>query len=325
MTYRIRLGFVFLAIFLLIIFLAPFLVTVTPLEGLANAESLAFENSHFFDYQNQPIHYLQEGENPELALVLLHGFGSNALSWEALLKPLSNYGTVAAFDRPAFGLSTRGLKDSWQSNPYTPESQVAITLAMTSELKAAKTVLVGNSAGGTIALQTALARPEQFAGLILISPAVYASGGPPSWMRPLLFLPQSTHVGPIIARQFAGEAGKGLLEAAWSDPNRISDQIRENYALSQKVANWDKSLWEMIRANEAQKFDPESLKALEIPVLIIAGEQDKIIPLADNEKLAQALTQAKLVRLPDCGHVPQEECPEATLATISTWLAEKAF
>ena len=67
-------------------------------------------------------------------------------------------------------------------------------------LKVSESVLVGNSAGGTIALLTALRHPERVKALILLDPAIYFGSEPPRWIKPLLNLPQFKRTGPYLLR-----------------------------------------------------------------------------------------------------------------------------
>lgn len=103
------------------------------------------------------------------------------------MPPLAKYGTVVAFDRPAFGHTERPLPGEWYGpSPYAMEAPVQLTVGMLDELGMQQAVLVGNSAGGTIAMLTALQFPERVQALILVSPAIRGGGGVPSWAGTLL-------------------------------------------------------------------------------------------------------------------------------------------
>ncbi|MDW8270309.1 MAG: alpha/beta hydrolase, partial [Anaerolineae bacterium] len=71
-------------------------------------------------------------------------------------------------------------------------------------------------------------------------------------------------------------------------------------------------------------FPITRLAELTLPVLVITGDDDRLVPTADSIRLAEELPQATLVVIPACGHVPQEECPEATLKAMRAFLAELA-
>lgn len=58
-----------------------------------------------------------------------------------------------------------------------------------------------------------------------------------------------------------------------------------------------------------------------MPILVIAGDDDRVVPTAQSIRLASDLCHAELVVAPRCGHVPQEECPTAFLAAVTAFVA----
>ncbi|CAM6023401.1 unnamed protein product [Sphagnum balticum] len=125
-----------------------------------------------------------------LPAILLHGFGASLFSWERVLKPLASVigSKTLAFDRPAFGLTSRPQRRglflalfTWVNanaspdlNPFSLEFSAAATLSFIDFLPADKAVLIGHSAGCIVALQAYLDAPERVAGLILLAPAIAA-------------------------------------------------------------------------------------------------------------------------------------------------------
>ena len=89
--------------------------------------------------------------------------------------------------------------------------------------------------------------------------------------------------------------------------------------LTTQTAGWDRALWEMTAASAPSGL-PDRLKELGLPVLVITGDDDRIVPTEQSIKLAKELPNAQLVVVPACGHVPQEECPQAVLGAIETFL-----
>jgi pimeloyl-ACP methyl ester carboxylesterase len=65
----------------------------------------------------------------------------------------------------------------------------------------------------------------------------------------------------------------------------------------------------------------ERYKSINIPVLLIWGDKDEIVPLEVGRKLAGNIPNSKLVIVPNCGHVPQEECPRQTIEAIESFLS----
>jgi pimeloyl-ACP methyl ester carboxylesterase len=328
MSRRLLLRVTAIAVLLLALLLlvGPFLVPVPPTAASAAPEELAGPNSRFVDVpfagDTLTVHYEEAGEG-EPTLMLLHGFASSTYSWREVLSALGESARTIAFDRPAFGLTERPLPETWQGdwqseNPYRPGAQGELTAGLLDQLGIDKAVLVGNSAGGSAAMLTALAYPERVEALILINPAVYNSGGRSPLLRWLANTPQMRHLGPLIARQVQGW-GLDFARSAWHDPSRLDDTIWAGYQLPLGVADWDRALWEYTAAGTPSDL-PARLAELDLPVLVIAGDDDRIVPTAESMRLAEELPNAQLVVIPACGHVPHEECPQAVLDAVHEFL-----
>ena len=312
-----RILLIILASLLLILLVGPFLIPVPPLENTVPAQTLADEDSKFIEVNGLNVHYKIYGQG-EPAFILLHGFGASLFSWREAAEPLSQFGTVIAYDRPAFGLTERPLE--WEGeSPYSQNSQVELVIGLMDALGVKRAILVGNSAGGTIAMLTALKYPERIERLILVDPAVYAGGGAPAWIRPLFLTPQMNRLGPLFARQIR-ERGVEFIRSAWHDPSQITPEILEGYQKPLRAENWDKALWELTVSSRESGL-AERLGEFNLPVLVVTGEDDRIVPTADSIRLAGELLNAKLVVIPQCGHVPQEECPEAFMQAVTEFLA----
>jgi len=305
----------FLILVLFMVLVLPLIVPLPPLTDIQPVEELTYSNSQFNEIDGIEIHYQQVGENSDTLIILLHGFGASTYSWQKVMDPLSEYGAVLAYDRPAFGLTERVVfSEDIEINPYKMDYQPEIVVNFIDEELTEKVILIGNSAGGTVAIQTALDYPDKISALILVSPAVFEGGGAPGWIKPLLNLPHFNRLGPILVRSIR-ERGLELLELAWHDPQKITEKDYENYQKPLSVDNWDMALWEFTKVNGGTDLQTR-LKELTIPVLIISGEDDKIIPVEQSKQLAAELSGSELVIIPSCGHVPQEECPNEFLEAV---------
>jgi pimeloyl-ACP methyl ester carboxylesterase len=309
-----------LLVIVLILAIGPFLIPVPPLEGTADPLDLADPDSQFIDINGLTVHYKRMGQG-EPAIILLHGFGASTFSWEQVMEPLAQHGTVIAFDRPAFGLTERPLPPFDGANPYSGDFQVDLLFGLMDELGLEQAILIGNSAGGTVISNAALAHPERVTGMVLVSAAVYTGGGSPSWVRPLLQTPQMNHLGPLLARSIAGERGDAFIRTAWHNPDLITEETYQGYRRPLQVRNWDRALWELTRASRPGALQ-ERLDELTMPVLVLTGDDDRIVATADSIRLASELPNADLVVLENCGHVPQEECPEAFMNAVESFLLE---
>ena len=308
----------FFIVILVILLVGPFLIPVPPLENTVTAESLADEDSQFIEVNGLNVHYKTYGTG-EPIFILLHGFGASLFSWHEVTAPLAEYGTVIAYDRPAFGLTERPLK--WEGeSPYSQDAQVELVIGLMDALGIEKATLVGNSAGGTVSMLTALKYPERIESLILVDPAVYAGGGAPAWIRPLLGTPQMRHVGPLISRQLQAQ-GVEFIKTAWHDPSKIPQSTLEGYQKPLQVENWDKALWELTLASRESGL-AERVSEFNLPILVITGDDDRIVPTEQSLRLAEELPNAELAVIPQCGHVPHEECPDDFMQAVKGFLGK---
>ncbi len=312
---------IILLILLVIVLVGPFLIPVPPLEGLVPPETLADPDSQFTDVDGITVHYKAAGEG-DPALLLLHGFAASTYSWREVMPALATSQRVVAFDRPAFGLTERPLPGQFPNgvNPYTADAQADLTVSLMDKLGIDQAVLVGNSAGGTIATYTALRHPERVRALVLVDAAIYSGGGSPAFVRPLLQTPQMRHIGPLIARAIQNW-GYQFGQSAWHDPSRFTDEIWQNYTKPLQAENWDRALWELTAASRPLGLD-QRLDELSVPVLVITGDDDRIVPTEQSVRLAAEIPGAQLVVIPNCGHVPQEECPAQFLDAVNSFLAQ---
>jgi len=266
----VRVVLIVIIVLLLILLIAPLLIPVPPLEGTVPPQQLADPDSHFIGINGLQVHYKIAGQG-EPILVLLHGFGASVFSWREVMGPLSQIGAVVAFDRPAFGLTERPLPGEWAGeSPYRAASQVELTIGLLDELGLERAILVGNSAGGTIALLTALTYPQRVQALVLVDPAVYAHGG---WMGLVRFVantPQMQRIGPLVARRIRGW-GIEFARSAWHDPSKITAEVWEGYLKPLQAENWDRGLWEMVRASGSDNL-AERLAEIRMPCLVVTGD-----------------------------------------------------
>jgi pimeloyl-ACP methyl ester carboxylesterase len=308
---------IFLIALLLIVLIGPFLIPVPPLTNTVPAQQLADADSRFINVNGVNVHYKIYGQG-EPTFILLHGFGASIFSWREVAGPLSKLGTVIAYDRPAFGLTDRPLK--WEGeNPYSLQSQINLAIGLMDQLNVKKAILIGNSAGGTVSMQVALQHPERVQALILVDPAVYAGGGAPAWVKPLLNTPQMDHLGPLFARQLQAQ-GTQFLKTAWHDPSKITPDIFAGYEKPLQIENWDKALWQLTLANQDSGL-VNHLTEFTMPILVITGDDDRIVPTEQSLRLAKEIPNAVLKVIAQSGHVSHEEQPVEFLQAVTEFLA----
>jgi len=305
---------ILLGVMLVIIIIGPLIIPIPPLKDTLPPKELAGPDSRFIEINGIDVHYQSIGEG-EPVFLLLHGFAASLFSWREVQEPLSQMGRVVAYDRPAFGLTERPMPEGWgEVNPYTVEAQTQLLIHLMDALEIDKAILVGNSAGGTQALYAYLNHPDRVQALILVDAAVYTGGGAPSWSKFLLETPQMQRIGPWLVRSISSWGQSGI-DMAWHDPSRITPEIIEGYKLPLRAENWDRALWEFTLASRELDLGSR-LDEVQVPTLVITGDDDRIVPTADSIRLSEEIPDAELVILPDCGHLPQEECPEPFLEAV---------
>jgi pimeloyl-ACP methyl ester carboxylesterase len=313
---------IILLVLILLIGLGPFLVPVPRLQGTRPVSELAFPDSRFIEVNGIQVHYRQAGRGAPY-IILLHGFGASTFSWREVIQPLSQIGTVIAYDRPAFGLTERPLPGSWQGeSPYGTRQQAAMLVGLMDALHIPKAILVGNSAGGTVATLTALEYPDQVQALVEVDAAIYEGSSNSPLITWLLNTPQMDHVGPLLSRSLAGEKGTAFIQSAWHDPSRITPEILQGYRDPLQTPNWDIALWELTKASRPDTII-KRLGQIKAPALVITGNDDHIVPTELSLRLAKDIPGAELTVIKDCGHLPQEESPEKFLQAVTTFITNR--
>ena len=247
------------------------------------------------------LHYLEAGSGPPL--VLVHGLASNATQdWGRLIGPLSRQFHVYAPDLPGFGRSERP-----PDADYSIPMQVEAVRAFMDAKGVRRARVAGISMGGWIAARLAGESPERVERLVLVD----AAG-----MRP---------DGPAIPAE-------ALLPRDEEGVRRLVATVRHNAPVPPSFVARDilalrlREEWIVRRALESMRAGRDwlngTLGRADMPVLIVWGRQDVLIPVAYGEALKAELPHAELVVLDGCGHVPIADCPAAFDRAFVPFLAK---
>ena len=134
-------------------------------------------------------------------------------------------------------------------------------------------------------------------------------------------MPLLDRLGPLVSRSLAAQ-GDRLIKLAWHDPTKVTTDVLAGYRRPLQVENWDRALWEFTLAGRDLKLG-ERIKDVKAPALVITGDDDRVVPTADSIRLASELLNAELVVIPNCGHLPQEECPGPFLAVATRFMTQQ--
>jgi len=278
----------------------------------------AAPDGHFVTVGGFRLHYVEAGPKDAPVLVLLHGFGSNTITWRATMDALAGEYRLIALDLLGFGYSARST-----ARVHTLRRRAAQVVGLLDHLGIARATLVGNSLGGAVALQCAWDHPDRVERLVLVDAvAGYdGRGGTPS---PLLGeLLRRTPLGTILlANTFYDDArfAKGL-RAVYHDPSRLQAETLAGYLAPYRVRGSAASLLAITATPPASDL-PHAIAAIQTPTLIVWGRHDRLVPPRYAELLARDLPHNRLVWLEDCGHVPQEECPAEFVIHLRAFLSE---
>ncbi len=264
------------------------------------------------------IAYSSDGKGP--VLLLIHGMAGTCESWREVIQPLARSHTVIAPDFPGHGGSAPGGGDYSIGGLAAGLRDLLLTLGHD------RATLVGHSLGGGVAMQFAYQYPEMVERLALVS-----SGGLGPEVTPVLraaALPGadlfiSTTAGP--AARIGSLVGRGL-GAVGLRPDPDVAEVARGYA---SLADADRraAFLASVRAvigTGGQLIDAADRLYLAegLPVLILWGSRDPIIPLRHAEDAQRAISGSSLEILDDVGHVPQLEAPGRFLVALEAFLQE---
>ena len=191
--------------FLIVPFLIPFESsgTMTARQVEPNAE---FVEAAGLEVRIERATYAGDCGCKAPLIVLMHGFGASTFSWREVIQPLTEFGDVLAYDRPAFGLTERPTEWSGE-NPYGFAGNFALLDDLVAKFgEGRRIVLVGHSAGGQLAAEYARLRPELQTSLVLVDAAILTTGGGSGGFGWFLQLPQMQKLGPMLVAGIATSA-----------------------------------------------------------------------------------------------------------------------
>jgi pimeloyl-ACP methyl ester carboxylesterase len=249
-------------------------------------------------------------------MLLVHGHASSQDLWAKVnLAEASLAYCRYTLDLPGHGASTKP-PPPW----FTLENYTQILVQFCRHFDLQKVVLVGHSMGGLLCLHLALTHPELVDRMILIAPVV--EGSFLAYLDPLLSLEmffcqpwpelllQIYNAYPWLAAPIA---------ANWyADPRMLLTgsfkQAQADFARCPMTTLFGN--FKLVRRADLRPHLPD----LRMPALVIAGEQDRVVPPQQARLLAELAPQAQLVTLPHCGHLPFDEQPELFAAVVKDHL-----
>jgi pimeloyl-ACP methyl ester carboxylesterase len=265
------------------------------------------------------MHYRDQGNPNGPTLLLVHGFSASLHTWEPWVERLGAEYRIVTLDLPGHGLTRApaGYKASIEAF----RDEVA---AFTQVQQLSRFTLGGNSMGGNLAWEYALAHPDQVEALILVDASGWEETRAGLDTDPVIFkLLRNPVLGPLMRDLDNSRLARQGLENSFADPTLVDDAMLDRYIELSRAPGHRDILLQMTLGFRARNYaTPERLAALKMPVLILHGDQDRLVPPEHGQMFKDAIAQARLVMFEAVGHVPQEEAPDASAEAVRQFLRE---
>ena len=279
-----------------------------PQEILKGKYALA--PSKFLKLDGMEVHYRVEGSGP--ALVLIHGTSSSLHTWDGWATALKDSFTIIRMDIPAFGLTGAHPEDK-----YSIEDYVSFIDRFSKALQLDSFALAGNSLGGRIAWNYALAHPKKVKKLILLDSSGVPHESAPSLIFKLATNPVLKHIIKYVTPRFLV---KSSLEEVYFDDTKISEELIDRYHDIAKGAGTREAFIKEV--NQNTNADITSLDKITCPTLLLWGKHDIWIPVSDAQIFKEKIEHSQLIIYDNAGHIPMEEIPEITALDARVFLSK---
>jgi pyruvate dehydrogenase E2 component (dihydrolipoamide acetyltransferase) len=266
-------------------FVEKFQSEFTPVERSA-AGGPQTRNIHAGDLS---LRVLSVGEGEGTPVLLIHGFGSDLTSWLFTQEALAEGRVVHAFDLPGHGASTKAV------GAGSVAELADATLALMDALGLERAHFVGHSLGGAISAHLAATRPDRVASVSLIAPAGLG--------REI----NIDFIEGFIAESRARKL-KAVLQNLVADPSLISAEMVDEVIKYKRLDGSEAALRRIAGASFAGGAQSallrDALAAAKMPIAVIVGEEDRIIPPTHAEGLPAHIL---VTRVAGAGHLPHME------------------
>src|ERR1044072_1921896 len=263
------------------------------------------EHSCFIDVDGIRVHYQEAGDKHAPALVLIHGFASSTLVWSKVFLRLAEAGyRVIALDLLGYGYSAKP-----RNGEYTIAGQAKLLTRLLDALGIPRAIFIGSSYGGAVAATCALDYPERVEKLILVG--TVNNNQPCEFMLMRFF--GSPVLGDIVSPLLIGSRRllRRRMKRVYDRHAWVMDERRVDARhLPLRAARTHRAIINTVRRWDAERISRDA-HLITQPTLLLWGENDREIPLADGERLHAEIRGSRLIVFLNCGHLPHEEYPEA--------------
>jgi pimeloyl-ACP methyl ester carboxylesterase len=261
----------------------------------------------FVEVDGVRLHYLDVGRGP--AVIFIHGFAASLEMWRRTFPAVARGRRIVAVDLKGFGWSSRPPGD------YSHVAQAALLWKFLDDRGIRDAALVAHSWGAAVALAMALQAPARVRGAALYSAWVYQEQVPP-------FLPWAlaAGVGEYLFSLCYSHRSMYRLALAFHDPRKMT---RGLVAEAERMLRQPGSAAAALAAMRAMDFaaQQKSYPRLEVPTMLLWGNQDAVTPVGVADRLARDL-RARVRLYPNCGHFPMIESVHESNADLAAFLSE---
>ncbi|MBD3885446.1 alpha/beta fold hydrolase [Phormidium tenue FACHB-886] len=255
-------------------------------------------------------------------ILLLHGFGAALTQWQENLLPLSQSHTVYALDLVGFGASEK------VDTAYKVGLWVDLVYEFWRTFIREPIALVGHSLGALVALSASVAYPAMVKHLVLLTLPAARQELLSNGMQRLVGEIESFFTSPLIIRplfRLVRRPGvvRSILKAVYVDPERITEELIESFLLPGRDRGASRAFYRLSKARTRLDYSlntKDLLPQVNVPILLLWGEKDRVIPLSWGRQLVGLHPNLKLVEISNAGHCPYDECADFVNAQILTWI-----
>ena len=256
------------------------------------------------------LHLRDDGPRDAPVLLFLHGFGASLHTWEPWAQALAADFRVLRVDLPGHGLSPPDPSDD-----YTDTRSQLLLLALLDRLGVQRVSVIGNSMGGRIAWTMAARHPDRVDRLVLVAPDGFASPGYFEYDK----APEVSAWLQLMRVALPRPLLRLSLAPAYANPAALTDERLDRYHDLLRAPGARAAMLQRMR--QTVLTDPVPLlKTVRAPTLLLWGESDQMIPVANAADYRAALPHGTLVTLPGLGHLPHEEDPARALVPVRAFL-----